>query len=517
MKPIDRRTALRQSGSYSLLPLIGGATAGTRRALAAPNYAHPLFTLGVASGDPLPHGVVIWTRLAPDPLNGGGMPRQRVRIRWEVAEDEKMTKIVRSGKWTARPENGHAIRREVGGLSPGRWYWYRFHAMGFESPIGRTRTAPAATDAPDSLKLAVACCQNYQYGYYTAYRHMAEEDLDLVLHVGDYIYEGGVKDGLTREHNSAEARTLVAYRNRYALYKLDPDLQAAHAAFPWAAVPDDHEVDNDYAADHDAKGRLSPEDFLRRRAAAYKAYYEHLPFRPSARPTGPDMPLYRSLRFGDLATVNLLDTRQFRSRQVCGRKWEPRCEAAFDPARTMLGEDQEVWLDGRFGDNRTRWTVLSQQVPIMQRRRPADGVDLYHTDKWDGYVAARNRLFESIRRNGVKGLVTLSGDVHNNWAGQLKADFDNPESEALGNEFVATSISSNGDGKDIRKSQIRIVDANPHIAFFNGQRGYLRCLVDRNEWRTDYRVVPYVTRKGAPVSTRASFIADRETAGLREA
>jgi len=318
-----------------------------------------------------------------------------------------------------------------------------------------------------------------------------------------------------RRHNSAEVTTLDAYRNRYALYKLDPDLQAAHAAFPWAAVPDDHEVDNDYAGDHEESGQADPAAFLRRRAVAYQAYYEHLPFRPAARPNGASMRLYRTLRFGDLATLQLLDTRQYRSPQVCGRKWALRCPDAQDPSRTMLGTEQEAWLSEKLAAaNAGRWTVLVQQVPLIQRRRPKDGVDLYHPDKWDGYTAARNRLFGALRQHDVGGLVGLSGDVHNNWAGRLKADFGDPGSAVLGNEFVATSISSNGDGADRNKGQQRIVDANPHIAFFNGQRGYLRCLVGRDEWRTDFRVVPYVTKPGAPISTRASFIVERDSRNL---
>lgn len=500
---VTRRNVLKQSAALSVLPLLGGS-----RAHAA--SSNPLFTLGVASGDPLPDSVVIWTRLAPDPLNGGGMPAQNVPVRWEVAEDEAMRRIVQQGEWTARPDTAHTIRREVGGLEPGRHYWYRFNAIGKESAIGRTRTAPAAAEPVERLHLAVACCQNYQHGYYTAHRHLAAEDLDLVLFVGDYIYEDGIKKDLARRHNAAEAATLEAYRNRYALYKLDPDLQAAHAAFPWAAVPDDHEVDNDYAGEHEETGAAGRTNFLARRAAAYQAYYEHLPFRPAARPLGAAMRLHRTLRFGSLAAVHLLDTRQHRTPQPCGRKWSERCAAAHDPGATMLGEAQEAWLYEKFAGPAPRWTVLAQQVPIMQRRRPRDdGPDLYHTDKWDGYLAARERLFTAVGKHDLQGLVALSGDVHNNWAGTLKANFDDPASGILGSEFVATSIASNGDGEDSKKSQRRIADANPHIAFYNGQRGYLRCVVSPEAWRTDFRVVPYVSRPGAPVSTRASFVVER--------
>jgi alkaline phosphatase D len=504
MTTVSRRRVLKQSAALSMLPLIG---AGRVRA-APPN---PLFTLGVASGDPLPDGVVIWTRLAPDPLNGGGMPPQNVPVRWEVAEDEGMRRIVQKGEWSARPDSAHTIRREVGGLEPGRHYWYRFNALGQESAVGRTRTAPAATDAVERLHLAVACCQNYQHGYYTAHRHLAQEDLDLVLFVGDYIYEGGIDKGLPRQHNSAEVTTLDAYRNRYALYKLDPDLQAAHAAFPWAAIPDDHEVVNDYAGDHAASG-VSRADFLTRRAAAYHAYYEHMPFRSAARPHRAAMRLHRTLRFGSLAAVHLLDTRQHRTVQPCGRKWHARCEAAADPKATLLGEEQEAWLYEKFARASAQWTVLTQQVPMMQRRRPHEGgPDLYQHDKWDGYLAARGRLFAEARKHDIRGLVALSGDVHNNWAGALKANFDDPHADLIGNEFVATSIASDGDGEDSKKSRRRIADANPHIAFYNDQRGYLRCVVSPETWRTDFRVVPYVSKPGAPVTTRASVVVERAT------
>ncbi len=506
MNGISRRRVLKQSAAFSVLPLLA------HRSHAAPT--NPLFTLGVGSGDPLPDSVVIWTRLAPDPLNGGGMPAQNVPVRWEVAEDEGLRRVVQKGEWIARPDAAHSIRREVGGLEPGRHYWYRFNALGQESVVGRTRTAPAAAAALDRLHIGVACCQNYQHGYYTAHRHLAEEDLDLVLFLGDYIYEGGPKAEAPRRHASPEVTTLDAYRNRYAQYKLDPDLQAAHASFPWAAVPDDHEVVDNYTADYADHDKTDRAAFLARRAAAYQAYYEHLPFRPAARPQGAAMRLHRTLRFGSLAHIHLLDTRQHRTRHACGASWLPHCERASDPAATLLGKEQEEWLYERLARPPAQWTVLAQQVPIMQRRRPQEGgSDLYHTDKWDGYPAARGRLFAEVRKHRLPGLVALSGDVHENWAGALKADFDDPDSETIGSEFVATSISSNGDGEDAKKSRAPIAEANPHIAFYNGQRGYLRCVVTPETWRTDFRVVPYVSKPGAPVSTRASFVVERS---LRE-
>lgn len=512
-----RRSILRRSAALStvtfLSPAIGPAVLSS--ALAA--SSNPLFTLGVASGDPWPDSVVLWTRLARDPLDGGGMGDAPIAVNWEIAADEGFQRIVQKGTATARAEDAHSIHVEAGGLEPHRWYWYRFNAKGIESAVGRTRTAPALDASNDRLRLALACCQHYEHGHYTAYRHMAGEDLDLVLHVGDYIYEYRAKDDRPRRHNSSEVKTLDAYRNRYALYKLDPDLQAAHAAFPWAAVPDDHEVENDYANDIEEHGRQSPEDFLQRRAAAYKAYYEHLPFRKGARPNGPAMRLHRPLKFGKLASINMLDTRQHRTDQKCWGKWSPRCDDALDTLATMLGPDQENWLDTALTKSGTNWDVLVQQVPIMQRGRMRDGQLMHHMDKWDGYVGARQRLFHSIQRRGRGGLVALSGDVHENWVGSLKADFSDPGSATLGTEFVGTSISSNGDGKDTKKSRQRMIEANPHLLFHNGQRGYARCEITADTWRTDCRVLPYVRKPGAPIATRASFVVDRKSNRLESA
>ena len=514
---LTRRQVLRQAGAVSSLPLVGALSACQTASSAAPKNQSSLFTLGVASGEPLPDSVVIWTRLARDPLDGGGMPDTPVKVRWAVATDDAMRTVVRQGTATARPEYAHSVHVEVQGLEPHRWYWYRFDVGSEESAIGRTRTAPAAGQGIKRFRFAFASCQKYEDGYYTAHRHLAQEELDLVLHLGDYIYEGKAKDGRVRKHNSAECMTLEDYRNRYAQYKLDPDLQAAHAAFPWAVVPDDHEVDNDYANDKEVKLRVSSAEFLERRAAAYQAYYEHFPFRRASKPKGPDMQLYRTLSFGDLATIHLLDTRQYRTDQPCGRKWVERCADALDPRATMLGKVQEAWIDRQLAASSGQWTVIAQQVPIMQRKRFRDGRTLYHMDKWDGYVAARERLFASIQQHQPRGLVAVCGDVHAAWAGTLKADFDDPNSATLGPEFVGTSIASKGDGWEIKKTHRGILDANPHMDYYNGRRGYTRCDLTRARWRTDYRIVPYVSSRGAPIETTASFAVEAGAPALVKA
>jgi len=510
---ISRRDVLLRGAAISTLPLLGmvgcaAPSSGPPQGSAAAN-GNRLFTLGVASGEPAPDSVMLWTRLAPDPLRGGGMAPSPVSVRWEVAADDAMQKVVRRGTVLARPELAHAVHVEVAGLAPRRWYWYRFDVNGEASVVGRTRTAPARDETPERFRFAVASCQNYQHGYYTAYRHMAGEDIDLVVHLGDYIYEGAARSGYPRSHGGGEAETLAEYRSRYALYKLDPDLQAAHAAFPWCAVSDDHEVQNDYANDIGFRGRVSPAAFLRRRAAAYQAYFEHMPFRAAQRPRGPYMRLYRNRQIGGLIDLNLLDTRQYRTDQPCsetGDKWHPRCAGTAAPGATLLGPEQEAWLYRRLGAGQTRWSVLAQQVPIMQRMRVIDGEVRYNMDKWDGYTAARDRLFAAVGRHRVPGLVALSGDVHSAWAGTLRTDFRDPGSAALGTEFVATSISSGGDGRDMRPRARKMLMANPGIAFYSGLRGYARCTVTPETWRTDYRVVPYISKPGAPILTGASFV-----------
>lgn len=303
------------------------------------------------------------------------MPPESFRVRWEVAADEGFGRIVREGESTAHPEFAHSVHAEIEGLESNRVYWYRFLAGGEVSPVGRTRTAPATDSHPSRLKLGLASGQNYEHGYYTAFRHLADEDLDLVVHVGDYIYESRFRDELVvpgREFGGPESVTLDQYRARYSFYKTDPDLQAAHAAFPWVLTGDDHEVANNFAGAvplHDQ----SPEQFLLRRAAAYQAYHEHLPLRPSSMPSGPDMLLYRHLRFGDLAQLCVFDTRQYRTDQPCGDGQKPRCPGAYDPNATMMGPEQERWLMDGMRASDARWNVLANQVMIAQLARVIDG------------------------------------------------------------------------------------------------------------------------------------------------
>jgi alkaline phosphatase D len=488
---------------------VGSAAAGSRRS------PEP-FTLGVASGEPEHDGVVLWTRLAPRPLEGGGMPDRPVLVEWEVASDERMRKVVRRGVTIALPDRGHSVHVEVKGLRPARWYWYRFRATGHVSRVGRTRTAPAPWESPNRLRFAFASCQAFQDGFWPAYRAMANEDLDLVVHLGDYIYEGGINPLAVRQHNSAEIITLEDYRNRHALYKSDPNLQDAHAAFPWLLTFDDHEVENNYAGDVPENPADAP-TFLTRRAAAYKAYWEHLPLRRQQRPIGPDLRLYRQAAFGDLLEVRLLDTRQYRTDQPCGDGLKARCPAALDPAATMTGPDQERWLLSGLDRSRARWNVIAQQTMLAQMDFLAGPGEIYNMDQWDGYVAARNRLLGFLHHRQPSNPVVLTGDIHSSWASDLKADFADPSSATVGSELVGTSISSSFGEANIPLVQAAL-PGNPHVKFFDGaRRGYVRCDLTRQRWLADFRTVPTVLVPEAPISTTASFVISHGRPGVERA
>jgi alkaline phosphatase D len=491
--------------------LLGGAAALGAAALtgvATPADRRGLFSLGIASGDPLPDGVVLWTRLAPDPLapDGlGGMPDQAVPVDWQVATDERFTEVVRSGVALAQGEQAHSVHVEVDGLRPGAEYFYRFRAGNELSPTGRTKTAPLPGAGLDRFSFAFASCQHYADGFYNAYTHLAREDLDLVVFLGDYIYEGGSQGKIGRGHLPAkEIQTLADYRVRFAQYKTDPDLQHAHAAVPWVAVFDDHEVENNWAGDNSDSG-MPPADFRQRRAHAFQAYYEHLPFRAAQRPSGPAMQIHRRLTFGDLVDLHVLDTRQFRSDQV------PDAHRA-DPARTMLGAAQKAWLFRNLAGPTARWNVLAQQV-FFSQLKPAPGAQTRSDDAWDDYEAERNEVRDRLAFAGNP--VVITGDAHASFVADVKADFDDPASPSVATEFVGTSITSEGDGVDQTPGDVAQLRANPHLKFVNRRRGYVSNVLTRGEWTADYRVVDYVSRQGAPVHDRATFVIEDGKRGVR--
>ncbi|MCY3598599.1 MAG: alkaline phosphatase D family protein [Gemmatimonadetes bacterium] len=470
------------------------------------------FELGVASGEPAADGVVLWTRLLALP----GDPGAAFPVRWEIAADDGFRSVVRRGEAAALAELGHSVHVEVEGLEPGRDYWYRFHAAGATSPVGRTRTAPAPGALPDRLDFVFVSCQHYERGWYTGFRHMAAESPALVVHLGDYIYESGpgAGDNLVRRHDTEEPRTLDGYRARYALYKRDPDLQAAHAAAPWVFTPDDHEVDNDWAGDHNTED-MTQEAFLARRAAAFQAMYEHFPLRRTSLPAGPDAQLHRRLDFGSLMRLHVLDTRQYRTLQPCGGRRQPPCAEQRAEGATILGTRQADWLLDGLDSSPARYNVLANQV-FMARLLEGDETLTLPMDKWDGYPADRDRLMTFLHERRPSNPVVLTGDLHTNWVNDLKLDFERADSPTVGTEFAGTSISSSGDGVDMAPQGENAMGHNPHIKFFNAQRGYVRCRLSPARLRTDFRVMPYVTRPDAPIATRASYVVENGTPGARE-
>jgi alkaline phosphatase D len=503
----SRRSLLKGAVVLAALPLAGFAT---ERRL-GPIPADP-FTLGVASGEPAPDGMVIWTRLAPRPLADdglGGMPARVVDVEWEVAADDRFRRIEQRGITTAGPDTAHSVHVELTGLRPGTDYYYRFRVDGYLSPAGRTRTAPEPGSlAP--LTMCVASCSNYQQGFFTAYRRIADEHPDLVVHLGDYQYEYAAGNGNVRDHVGPETVTLANYRQRYAQYKTDPDLQAAHAAAPWLAVFDDHEVANNWA--NEVPDEPEPE-FLARRAAALQAYYENMPLRGLSAPRGIDMHLYRRLHWGALATFHMLDTRQYRTDQPCGDELRSDCLERLNPAASLTGADQEQWLLNGFQKSRAQWDVLGQQVFFSQVDLTPGPDRGFNPDAWDGYTANRDRIVAGLAHSPVRNAVVLTGDVHSHWAAEVHERPDDPSSRAVATELVTTSISSGGDGSDSRDEIAAVLPENPHIRYFSGRRGYIRARITAEELRADFRVLPYVSRPGAAVQTGVSFVVpDRDAA-----
>lgn len=470
--------------------------------------AYP-FTLGVAAGDASADGFVLWTRLAPEPLEPhGGMPMAPIAVQWEVAADAGFKTIAAKGEALARPELGHSVHVEVAGLQPDRPYWYRFTCGRERSMRGRVKTLPGTGASVDKARFVVLGCQHYEQGLYTAYGHAAREDADFVFHYGDYIYEGrsapvafdygGNPKKFIRAHVGEEPFSLDDYRRRYAQYKTDTDLQAAHAATGWYATFDDHEVQNNWVGDLDQNG-TPPEAFLLRRAAAFQAWYEHMPVRSTSIPKGGAIQAYRRARMGDLLDLHLLDTRQFRTDQPCDDGFKPRC-AGWDAADAqVLGSPQEAWLTRNLVEGRARWNAIAQQVMVMplDRRTAGEPEPIRNMDSWGGYDRPRERLLRSFAGHG--NVVVLTGDEHQNYAGELRTR--GGQGDAVAVEFVSTSISSGGDGADLRAGSDKILAENPCLKYMNDRRGYLLCEVDREQWQARFRTVDTVSEADAPVKT----------------
>ena len=450
--------------------------------------------------------MVLWTRLI-----GAGLP-ERVPVQWELAADERFTRVVARGEEMAESAWAHSVHAAPVGLAPDRWYFYRFTALDQQSETGRTRTAPAADAASERLRFVITSCQRYDVGHYAAWRHIAAADLDLVMFLGDYIYESRSGRDAIRRHEAGEVFTLDQYRARYATYKSDPALRAAHAALPWMLIWDDHEVSNDYAG---LRGRDLAVDMVARRTAAYRAYWEHLPFPKSARPTGADMRIVGRTDWGSLARIHRVDDRQYRDPQACpkpgfGGSNTVRladCPELLDPKRSLLGTEQERWLAEGWDTSRP-WNLLMQQS-LMARfawSDPASGGATYWTDAWDGYAPSRARLLGSAAQKKLQGLVVLGGDVHSHYVSDLKADYDDLRAPVVASEFCGSSITS------LALAQSRVDAAlpfNPNIRYARSdQRGYMRFELTRHQLRASIEVVDKPLDPASGVTTAARFVVE---------
>lgn len=495
---------------------------GSAAAFAKPRFTAYPFALGLASGYPEPDRVTLWTRLSPEPLRAdGGMLPEMVDVDWEIADDENFRQIIQRGRVRAVPELAHSARITVKNLRPDRWYYYRFMSGDAVSRSGRTRTAPAADSLPDRFRMAIGSCQHFEQAWFSAHRHVLSEDLDLMLFLGDYIYESSWGDDLVRRHVGGETVTLADYRIRHAQYKTDTDLQNSHAAIPWAYTWDDHEVDNDYAGA--TSEHLDPA-FLLRRAAAYQAFFEHQPMPFTLRPSGPDMRIYTTLDIGRLARIYLLDDRQYRSPEPCPSDYKgggstdvaPNlCPTVNDPTQSMLGTEQEAWLDGALATSTAQWSLIAQQT-LFSRFDAAPGPDrLVWTDGWDAYPAARQRLLASLQKHNSANPLILGGDIHATVVANVHAEAEDLNSPLVAAEFCGTSIGSQGWPPE--KFNARLPE-NPHVIYGDTtKRGYLRFDFNRQRCAADVRVLDNEKKVDTGIRTAASFIVETGRSGVRKA
>jgi alkaline phosphatase D len=534
MAPIDspgdrllsRRAMLRLAGATALtlpaMPLLAAPLPNTIRVFSSSarqfDARDDPFTLGVAAGAPRPDGFVLWTRLAPlseMPLGGDR------EVGYEVAEEPAFRRVVQRGLARAEAAFAHAVHLEARGLQPGRPYWYRFFLGPWASATGRATTAPEPGSAAGALRFGFCSCANYQHGYFAAYRHLAEEEPDLVLFLGDYIYESVDRSpAAIRPHSDGQAATTLAlYRNRYAQYRRDPDLQRLHAAASCLVTWDDHEVQDDYAGPW-SEDLVPPAEFLKRRAAAYQAFYEHMPLPDRSRPAGDSMRIHAALDWGDLLRIHLLDGRQYRSRGACygpgkgGGHVETlqTCPELADPARSLLGQAQEQWLQRGLVAAPARWNVIAQAVLMarMQGTRP-DGQRGAWTEAWDGYPEARKRLLTHLRDTKVANPVVLGGDNHAFWANDLKPDFDDEKAPAIATELIGGSITSHGPDYD---ATMKIVVQNPHVRFFESRkRGYAIADLTPARMEARFQAVADATDPASPKTTLARFVIENGKAG----
>lgn len=516
---LNRRAALSRS-----LAAAAGAFLAARPARSAEpaRFTSDPFKLGVAAGDPRSDGFVIWTRLAPEPFQAdGGLAGRTIAVDWSVAADPEFRAVVRSGRAAAHPDRAHAIHVELAGLLPDRPYWYRFDAGGARSRTGQARTLPAPGSARDRFRLAWASCQHFEQGWFTPYQDMVAWGPELILHLGDYIYESSWGPQV-RRHPYGEPKSLGEYRVHHALYKLDADLQAAHAAACWAFIWDDHDVENDYAG-------VTPEDpaeaeaFPARRAAAYRAWLENLPVSPRSLLAGGAVRMHRELMVGDLMQLLLLDARQHRSPRACvdPERWRSTlkaCPEAAAAARTILGPEQEAWFADRFAGSAARWTAIAQPTLFSHwHQLDAAGQPLAYQDGWAAYPAARQRLLDQIATRGRQDVVIVGGDMHSFFANDVKSDFGRLDSPVVAAEFVTSSITSHSFNFERWRPSMAAPE-NAHLRFFDDrQRGWCAAVVGRDRWEVDFRAASSVWRRDPTFASLRRWTVEHGRAGVQPA
>jgi alkaline phosphatase D len=520
---ISRREFHRLAAAAGALALVPFGEAG-----AQVRFTSPPFQLGVASGDPSADGFVIWTRLAPEPFDPAYLGQTIFEVAWEVAEDSGFSRIAKQGTAWARPHLAHSVHVEISGLESGHEYFYRFRLGRYESDTGRALTCPAADASAGMLRFDFCSCAHYEQGFFSAYRFMAEDRPDLILHLGDYIYEDAWGDRRVRQFDPLEAVTLEDYRRRYTQYHTDPDLQAAHAACPWLVTWDDHEVDNDYVgltSEHELCGGAVVRDaFPARRAAAYQAWYEHMPVGPSRLAADMAVRIYGATDWGRLARFYVLDTRQYRSVQACpaeptaercdfanhrkilfggagGANFidpnAPDCKAQLaDASRTVLGDAQERWLDGALGGRAASWNVIAQNVMMMTVAEGTMESPRHYSDAWAGYPPARERLYGALAKHGAANPVVLTGDIHSFWVNDLA----NAAGKAVAVELVASSIATSTYDKSA------FLPLNPGTQFHDGKHnGYVRCELTPDALRADIVAIENREDPRSAANVAASF------------
>ena len=499
---MDRRTLL-LAGLSSALPF----------SALSQNFASDPFTLGVASSLPGPHAVTLWTRLAPNPLDAtGGLDPVAHPVAWELAADESFSTPVARGLAMAQPDAAHSVRVTVQGLEAGRHYWYRFMSGDATSTVGRTKTLPAD---PSQVRFATAACQHFEQGYFVAYDRMIEDEPDFVLHLGDYIY--GVSRGDFRSHSNPDRPVSLAdYRIRHAQYKTDASLQRAHAAFPFFTVLDNHDALKDFVGTPDA---------LAQRAAAYQAWYEHMPMAGGYTSGAGAIYTHAGVDFGSLLRLTILDNRQFRDDEDICRDladpdfgftiYRPQCDPGLEAARTTLGAAQEAWLSARMTSSQATWNAISSTVLFSPFQMLRNGDVFHYESSWDYYPENRRRVLADMAQTANP--VMLTSDIHSNWAIDIKADPENPESQTIGSEFLATSINS-GWPPPLDAPMAENMANNPHVHHYDGsERGYLLHDITAERWLTDMRVVTDVQDMETDMRSQAQFVVEAGTPGVQRA